>query len=462
MPANASPAYASINPATGQTLQEFDLLDGAGVESALARSHSAFATWRATDVQQRAQVLTRTAELYLERIDELARTMSLEMGKPLREARGEIKLTAAIYAYYGEHGPSFLADEPLDVAGADSVVRREPVGALLGIMPWNYPHYQVARFAGPNLVLGNTIVLKHAPSTPQSALLIEQLLRDAGVPEDAYVNVFASNDQIAQMIADPRIQGVSLTGSERAGAAVAETAGRNLKKAVLELGGSDSFIVLDAPDLDATVAAAGRARLGNAGQACNAAKRFIVMAAVYDEFVAKLSAAFEQIVPGDPLDKATTLGPLSSARALDMLMEQVETAITEGATVLTGGHRIDGPGFFMQPTLLADVTPGMRAFSEELFGPVGVVYRVSSAEEAVALANSSPFGLSGSVWSGDVDKARAVADRLEVGMAFVNEHGTTLPGLPFGGVKRSGFGRELGPWGIEEFANKKLVRVPTR
>ena len=462
MPANASPAYASINPATGQTLQEFDLLDDAGVESALARSHSAFATWRATDVQQRAQVLTRTAELYLERIDELARTMSLEMGKPLREARGEIKLTAAIYAYYADHGPSFLADEPLDVAGADSVVRREPVGALLGIMPWNYPHYQVARFAGPNLVLGNTIVLKHAPSTPQSALLIEQLLRDAGVPEDAYVNVFASNDQIAQMIADPRIQGVSLTGSERAGAAVAETAGRNLKKAVLELGGSDSFIVLDAPDLDATVAAAGRARLGNAGQACNAAKRFIVMDAVYDEFVAKLSAAFKQIVPGDPLDKATTLGPLSSARALDMLMEQVETAITEGATVLTGGHRIDGPGFFMQPTLLADVTPGMRAFSEELFGPVGVVYRVSSTEEAVALANSSPFGLSGSVWSGDVDKARAVADQLEVGMAFVNEHGTTLPGLPFGGVKRSGFGRELGPWGIEEFANKKLVRVPTR
>ena len=462
MPANASPAYASVNPATGQTLQEFDLLDDAGVESALARSHSAFATWRATDVQQRAAVLTRAAGLYLERIDELARTMSLEMGKPLREARGEIKLTAAIYAYYGEHGPSFLADEPLDVAGADSVVRREPVGALLGIMPWNYPHYQVARFAGPNLVLGNTIVLKHAPSTPQSALLIEQLLRDAGVPEDAYVNVFASNDQIAQMIADPRIQGVSLTGSERAGAAVAETAGRNLKKAVLELGGSDSFIVLDAPDLDATVAAAGRARLGNAGQACNAAKRFIVMDTVYDEFVAKLSAAFGQIVPGDPLDKATTLGPLSSARALDMLMDQVETAITEGATVLTGGHRIDGPGFFMQPTLLADVTPGMRAFSEELFGPVGVVYRVSSAEEAVALANSSPFGLSGSVWSGDVDKARAVADRLEVGMAFVNEHGTTLPGLPFGGVKRSGFGRELGPWGIEEFANKKLVRVPTR
>ncbi|MEO7744745.1 MAG: NAD-dependent succinate-semialdehyde dehydrogenase [Actinomycetota bacterium] len=462
MPANASPAYASVNPATGQTLQEYDLLDEAGVESALARTHSGFATWRATDVQQRAAVLTRTAELYLERIDELARTMSLEMGKPLREARGEIKLSSSIFAYYGEHGPSFLADQPLDVAGADSVVRREPVGALLGIMPWNYPHYQVARFAGPNLVLGNTIVLKHAPSTPQSALLIEQLLRDAGVPEDAYVNVFASNDQIAQMIADPRIQGVSLTGSERAGAAVAETAGRNLKKAVLELGGSDSFIVLDAPDLDATVAAAGRARLGNTGQACNAAKRFIVMDDVYDEFVAKLTATFEQTVPGDPLDKATTLGPLSSAGALDTLMDQVETAITEGATVLTGGHRIDGPGAFMQPTLLADVTPGMRAFSEELFGPVGVVYRVSSAEEAVALANSSSFGLSGSVWSGDVDKARAVADQLEVGMAFVNEHGTTLPGLPFGGVKRSGFGRELGPWGVEEFANKKLVRVPTR
>ncbi len=455
-------AYSSVNPATGETLQEFDVLDAAGVETALATAHAGFTTWRATPVQERAAVLVRAGELYVERIDELARTMSLEMGKPLREARGEIKLSSAIFTYYGQNGPDFLADERLDVPGGDSVVRREPVGALLGIMPWNYPHYQVARFAGPNLVLGNTIVLKHAPSTPQSALLIEQLLRDAGLPDDAYVNVFATNEQIADMIADPRIQGVSLTGSERAGAAVAETAGRNLKKAVLELGGSDSFIVLDAPDLDATVAAAGRARLGNTGQACNAAKRFIVMDDVYDEFVARLTASFEQIVPGDPLDKATTLGPLSSAGALDTLMGQVETAVAEGATVLTGGKRIDGPGAFMQPTLLADVTPGMRAFSEELFGPVGVVYRVSSAEEAVALANSSSFGLSGSVWSGDVDRAREVADQLEVGMAFVNEHGTTLPGLPFGGVKRSGFGRELGPWGIEEFANKKLVRVPTR
>ena len=261
------------------------------------------------------------------------------------------------------------------------------------------------------------------------------------------------------MIADPRVQGVSLTGSERAGTSVAETAGRNLKKVVLELGGSDVFVVLDTDDMDATVKTATRARLSNAGQACNSPKRFIVTEPNYDEFVSKLAESFKATPTGDPLDAKTVLGPLSSQSAADSLVEQIEDAVAKGATLLAGGKKIDGPGSYVEPTLLVDVTPEMRAYSEELFGPVGVVYKVATADEAVELANSSSYGLSGSVWSTDLDGAREVADRLDVGMAFVNEHGTTLPGLPFGGVKRSGVGRELGPWGMDEFVNKKLVRV---
>ncbi|MDQ2756988.1 MAG: NAD-dependent succinate-semialdehyde dehydrogenase [Actinomycetota bacterium] len=455
--------YTSVNPATGETLAEFDTFDDAGVERALATAQSGYEAWRDVPVTERAAVLTRISQAYDDRAEELATLMSREMGKPLREAMGELKLCSMIWAWYAEHGPDLLGDETLQVPGADStVVRRTPVGALLGIMPWNFPHYQVARFAAPNLMLGNAILLKHAPICPQSALVMEELFRAAGVPEGAYQNVFASNEQAATMIADRRVQGVSLTGSERAGAAVAEVAGRNLKKVVLELGGSDAFIVLDDVDVDATVKAATRGRMSNTGQACNAAKRIVVLDAVYDEFVDKLAASFAAIVPGDPLVKGTVIGPLSSQAAADGLVKQVETAVAQGATVLAGGERVDSPGAFVQPTVLADVTPQMDAYSEELFGPVAVVYRVKDADEAVALANSSPYGLSGSVWSGDAARAQQVAERLDVGMAFVNEHGTTLPGLPFGGVKRSGFGRELGSWGMDEFANRKLVRVSSR
>ncbi|WP_065492034.1 NAD-dependent succinate-semialdehyde dehydrogenase [Rhodococcus opacus] len=452
--------YKTVNPATGETVREFTTLDDAGVESALSRAHNGYLDWRMTAAEERARILGRTADLYAEREDELARMIALEMGKPVREAKGEVKLSSAIYRYYADNGPALLEAERLDVPGADeSVVYRRPIGALVGVMPWNYPYYQVARFAAPNLMLGNTVLLKHAPNCPQSALLMEEIFRQAGLPEDAYINVFATNEQIADMIADPRVQGVSLTGSERAGTSVAETAGRNLKKVVLELGGSDVFVVLDTDDMDATVKTATRARLSNAGQACNSPKRFIVTEPNYDEFVAKLAESFKATPTGDPLDAKTVLGPLSSQSAADSLIEQIEDAIAKGATLLAGGKKIDGPGSYVEPTLLVDVTPEMRAYSEELFGPVGVVYKVATADEAVELANSSSYGLSGSVWSTDLDGAREVADRLDVGMAFVNEHGTTLPGLPFGGVKRSGVGRELGPWGMDEFVNKKLVRV---
>ena len=460
MVARSMAKYKTVNPATGETVREFTTLDDAGVESALSRAHRGYLHWRTTPAEERARILGRTADLYAEREDELARMIALEMGKPVREAKGEVKLSSAIYRYYADNGPALLEAERLDVPGADeSVVYRRPIGALVGVMPWNYPYYQVARFAAPNLMLGNTVLLKHAPNCPQSALLMEEIFRQAGLPEDAYINVFATNEQIADMIADPRVQGVSLTGSERAGTSVAETAGRNLKKVVLELGGSDVFVVLDTDDMDATVKTATRARLSNAGQACNSPKRFIVTEPNYDEFVSKLAASFKATPTGDPLDAKTVLGPLSSQSAADSLIEQIEDAIAKGATLLAGGKKIDGPGSYVEPTLLVDVTPEMRAYSEELFGPVGVVYKVATADEAVELANSSSYGLSGSVWSTDLDGAREVADRLDVGMAFVNEHGTTLPGLPFGGVKRSGVGRELGPWGMDEFVNKKLVRV---
>lgn len=454
-------AYKSVNPATGETLQEFAEATDAEISQAVTAAHEAFASWRNEPVENRTKVITRVAELYRERADELAKLIALEMGKPLREAKSEVALSANIYEYYATEGPGFMADEQLaPKGGGTAVVRTEPVGALLGIMPWNYPYYQVARFAGPNLMLGNTVLLKHANNCPQSALAMEQIFSDAGLPDGAYINLFATNDQAADIIADSRIQGVSLTGSERAGSAVAEVAGRNLKKYVLELGGSDPFIVLDAQDLDATVKSAVAGRMGNGGQACNAAKRFIVMDDLYEDFVQKFTARMEQIQPGDPLDEATRFGPLSSQAAADGLLEQIQDAVDKGATLNTGGALIDGPGAYIQPTVLTGVTEEMRAFSEELFGPVAVIYKVSSTDEAVDLANSSPYGLGGAVFSADEDKALDVADRLESGMVSINGVSGTQPDLPFGGVKRSGVGRELGRFGMDEFVNKKLIRTP--
>lgn len=454
-------AYKTVNPATGETLKEFPLATAGEVEQALSASKKAFADWQAAPVETRAKVMARVAELYRERQDELARLIATEMGKPLAQSRGEVGLVADIYAYYAEEGPSFLADELLEVkGGGEAIVRSAPVGPLLGIMPWNYPYYQVARFAAPNLVLGNTILLKHAGSCPQSALAIEEIFKDAGLPEGVYTNLFLSNEQVAEVIADDRVQGVSLTGSERAGSAVAEVAGRNLKKYVLELGGSDPFIVLDAEDLDATVKAAVSGRMGNAGQACTASKRFIILEDLYEEFVEKFTARMSAIKPGDPLLADTRFGPLSSQDAADGLIEQIQDAVDKGATLRTGGHHVEGPGAYVEPTVLTDVTPGMRAFSEELFGPAAVIYKVASVEEAIELANGSPYGLGGAVFSADAEKAKDVADRLDTGMVFINSVAETQADLPFGGVKRSGVGRELARFGMNEFVNKKLIRTP--
>jgi succinate-semialdehyde dehydrogenase / glutarate-semialdehyde dehydrogenase len=439
--------YAVVDPVTGDVVAEYPTATDAQIEEALAAAADAYRSWsKKSTLAQRATLIRKVAALHNERRDELAEIIVREMGKPLDQAVGEVEFSAAIYEFYADHAEAFLADEPITLLDGEgsALIRRGPVGVLLGIMPWNYPYYQVARFAGPNLTLGNTIVLKHAPQCPESAAAIQQIFHDAGYPDGAYVNVYATNEQVAEIIADPRVQGVSLTGSERAGAAVAEIAGRNLKKVVLELGGSDPFIVLSSTDLDETVAAAVAGRLENTGQACNAAKRFIVAADVYEEFLDKFTA--KVLAEGDGLS------PLSSEAAAQRLAEQVDRAVAGGATLVSKGDR---KGAYFPPGVLTGVSPDFR---EELFGPVAIVYRADSEEEAVELANDTPFGLGSYVFTTDEEQATRVADQLDAGMVFVNLVGADGVELPFGGVKRSGFGRELGRYGIDEFVNKKLIR----
>jgi succinate-semialdehyde dehydrogenase/glutarate-semialdehyde dehydrogenase len=451
--------YATVNPYTGQTKQEFPFLETDAIDGVVEKAHAAFLDWRRRSVADRAAVVKKAAELMRERQDELAALITREMGKRIKEAAGEVQLAASILDYYADNGPRFLEPKPIDVMQGEAVVVNEPIGVLLAIEPWNYPLYQVVRVAGPNLTLGNTILLKHAELNPQCALALERLFRDAGAPEGVYTNVFLRIPDVEKVIEHRLVQGVTLTGSERAGASVAEIAGRNLKKSVLELGGSDPFIVLDAPDLGRTVKAATMARMANTGQACIAAKRIIVLDEVYDEVVAGLQQAFSTFTPGDPADPSTTLGPVSSERAAQDLADQIQDAVDKGATVLAGGGRPDHEGAFVNATLLADVTPEMRAYREELFGPAAVVYRVPDEQAAIELANDSDFGLSAAVYSGDTERAREVADQLESGMVWINQPSGSSPELPFGGVKRSGYGRELSELGMFEFANRRLVRT---
>jgi succinate-semialdehyde dehydrogenase/glutarate-semialdehyde dehydrogenase len=455
--------FAVTNPATGIVEREFASAAPADIVDAISRADGAHVTWSQTPLADRAAVLQRVADLYRERKEELADIIAREMGKPVRQGRGEAGFVGDIYEFYATQGPGFLADHDMHpMSGGHAIVRSQSLGVLLGIMPWNYPYYQVARFAGPNLLIGNTVILKHASNCPESALAQEQIFRDAGLPDGAYINLFVESRDIETIIADPRVHGVSLTGSEKAGAAVAQAAGRSLKKVVLELGGSDPFIVLDDENLDATIAAAASGRMSNAGQACTAAKRFIVVDSVYDRFVEGFAEKLQTYIVGDPRDPETNLGPLSSLGAVEELIGQVDDAVANGATLVMGGHRIGDVGSFMAPTLLTNVTPAARAFSEELFGPVAVVYRVADKDEAIALANGSEFGLSGAVFGSNPDDTRYVADRLESGMVYINENTDSHVDLPFGGIKKSGFGRELGHFGLDEFVNKKLIRTAAR
>jgi succinate-semialdehyde dehydrogenase/glutarate-semialdehyde dehydrogenase len=450
--------YAVVNPATGDKVKEYDDISDADLDAAIGNAWEAHREWSlSTTVAERAALIQRVADLHLERREALAEIAVREMGKPTEQALGEVDFCGDIYGYYAERAEHFLADEPIDLLAGEgeAVIRKSAMGPLIGIMPWNFPYYQVARFAGPNLIVGNTILLKPAPQCPESAAAIQAIYDEAGLPTGAYQTILASNEQIAEAIADPRVRGVSVTGSERAGSAVAEVAGRNLKKVVLEMGGSDPFILLATQDLDEAVEAATNARLDNTGQSCNAAKRFIVADDLYEDFLAKFAEKMESMEPGDPTDDPA-MGPLSSDTASERLQDQLDRAKAQGAEVVLEGGR---NGNFFRSTVLTGITPDNDAYREEFFGPVASVYRVGSEEEAIELANDTSFGLGSYVFTDDPDQAQRVANHLDTGMVFVN--GVLADGaeLPFGGVKRSGFGRELGPYGMDEFVNKKLIRT---
>ncbi len=450
--------YAVVNPSTGETLKTYPTATDAEIAQAVDAAESAYRNWgRTTSAAERAALVRRVAQLHRERKDELAAIIVREMGKPLSHAEGEVDFAADITEYYADNYEIITKDQPFEILGeGTALIRRAPLGPLLGIMPWNFPYYQVARFAAPNLVLGNTIILKHAPQCPESAAAIADMYRDAGFPEGAYVNVYASNEQAADIIADPRVAGVSVTGSERAGAAVAEIAGRHLKKVALEMGGSDPFILLSTDNLDAVVEAATEARLDNSGQSCNAPKRFIIIDSLYDEFVEKFTAAMKEQVVGDGFAEDTTVGPLSSLAAAERLEDQINRAVAQGATLVTGGTR---EGAFFQPTVLTGVTKDNDIYREELFGPASAIYKVSSEEEAVALANDTGYGLGSYVYTTDAEQADRVANGIDAGMVYINCVLADSPELPFGGVKRSGTSREMGLLAADEFVNKKLVRV---
>lgn len=455
-------SYQSINPNTGQLSRSFEHLSGAQLEQALATAESCFQTWKHTSYAERTRIVAKAAELLNGRVDEFARLETLEMGKRIDEARGEVKFSAAILGYYASNAEAFLAPIELRPKAGTAHMEMSPLGVLFCVEPWNFPYYQLARVAGPQLMAGNVLVVKHAGCVPQCAIAFEQLLLDAGAPKGAYTNLLISHEQCNQVIDDPRVQGVALTGSVAAGRDVAARAGLNLKKSSMELGGSDAFIVLDDADLDKTIPWAVWGRMYNAGQTCCAAKRFIVLDAVADKFLARFKLALEQLTVGDPMHERTTHGPLSSEAALHQLLDQVAGAVKQGARLLMGGKRIDRPGWFMQTTILTDILPGNMAYRDEFFGPVVSFYRVKDEAAAITLANDCDFGLGGSVWTRNEARGRKVASQLDTGMVFVNNLDWADAELPFGGIKHSGYGRELGRLGIQEFVNKKLVRTVDR
>lgn len=453
-------SYQSINPANNQLLKSWPSHDADAVSHALEVADRLFhSAWSKGEIQPRLQVLKKLADLIDSREEELATIASKEMGKLIGQSRGEVKICSQIARYYAENAERILQPETYPSALGEAWVEYHPIGVLVAVEPWNFPYYQLMRVLAPNLALGNPVLAKHANIVPHCADLFEKLVREAGAPEGAWTNLFISNEQVADLIADDRVQGVALTGSERAGSAVAEQAGKHLKKSTLELGGNDVFVVLDDADLDEAVRQGVQARLSNCGQVCTAAKRFILHEKIADQFISQFSAALSAATLGDPLDEKTTLGPLSSADARDRLVKQVDDAVASGAKLLTGGKAVEGVGCFYQPTILTGITPDNPAYYQEFFGPVAQIYVVGDDQAAVALANDSHYGLGGSVWTRDIARGRQLASAIETGMVFINSQSDTSAELPFGGVKRSGYGRELSDLGIKEFANQKLVVV---
>jgi succinate-semialdehyde dehydrogenase/glutarate-semialdehyde dehydrogenase len=449
----------TTNPATNKVIKTFDEMTDNQVDKAVELAKNTFGEWKKTTYKTRAIVLHKVASLMRERKDELAKLITLEMGKVYVQSQGEIDLSANILDYYADNGEEFLADKKLNPDSGEAFVRSSPIGVLFGVMPWNFPFYQVVRFAAPNIMVGNTILLKQASIVPQCAIAIEQLFKDAGAPEGLYTNMMISGKRSTALVNDDRIKGISLTGSEGAGASMAEAAGKNLKRSVLELGGSDCFIILEDADIDATVAMAIAGRMNNNGQSCVASKRFIAVGTIADEFLEKFTTQIAALKVGDPMDPETQVGPLSSEDALQNLLDQVKRFEKAGATIATGGKRAQETGAFMQPTLLTNLRRGEAVFKEELFGPVASFYKVKNEQEAIDLANDSPYGLGGSIYTKDIQKAIKIADQIDSGMVFINHPTSTQPDLPFGGTKNSGYGRELSEQGIHEFVNKKLIRV---
>lgn len=451
----------TINPTTNQVEKEYPVMSEQQIETILSNADKAFRSWKKTPFSQRAELLNNIAKILRERKSELAKLCSIEMGKLYKEAVGEVELCADIFEYYAKNGEEFLADAPLETPHGKAFLSYQPIGVLLSVQPWNFPFYQITRSAAPNIMAGNTVVLKHASNVPQAAEIMEHIFAEAGAPKGVYTNLFVPGSKISELVADPRIKGVSLTGSEPAGSSFASMAGKFVKKSTLELGGSDAFIVMPDADIDKAVETAAYGRLWNAGQVCVSPKRIIVIEPLVDEFVEKAKKIFENVIVGDPLDPNTQLAPLSSEKAVQDVIKQVETAIQQGAVLVTGGKRIDRPGAFMQPTILTGIKKGMLAYSEEIFGPVLAIYTVKDIEEAIELANDTSFGLGGTVFGTDTDKAVEVARRIDTGMVYINHVTGIAPELPFGGTKQSGYGREQSPAGIYEFVNAKLIRVTT-
>jgi succinate-semialdehyde dehydrogenase/glutarate-semialdehyde dehydrogenase len=452
-------AITSVNPATEEVLARFDAFSPEQIDTALEEAHVAFRQWRDISFAQRAELVRRAARYLRANKARFAGLITAEMGKPIAEAEAEIEKSAWGCDFYADNAARFLADEPVDTNARESFVAFEPLGTVLAIMPWNFPFWQVFRFAAPALMAGNTAVLKHASNVPQCALALEEVFRESGFPRGAFRTLLVASAVVQDLIAERRIAAVTVTGSDAVGSSVAATAGRALKKTVLELGGSDAFIVLADADVDGAVECAVRARFQNAGQSCIAAKRFIVVEEVADAFEQRFAAAAARLRVGDPTRRDTQVGPLARADLRDDLDRQVRTSVGQGARILQGGERLSGRGYYYAPTVLAGVQPGMPAFQEETFGPVAAVVRVRDTDAAVAAANNSPFGLGGNLWTRDVERGKALARRIETGGVFINGMTASDPRLPLGGVKRSGYGRELSSFGIREFVNIQTIWV---
>ena len=453
-------AYKTIYPYNNKVLKEYENASDEDLEQALSSGHQVYQQWRTEDPRSRGVVLQKVADLMKQKRTDLAQAMTYDMGKLLTESLGEVDLCIWIAEYYAEHGSYLLQPEPLDTKKGHGYYLKQATGVLVAVEPWNFPLYQVMRVFAPNYMVGNPIILKSASICPTSVQMFADLVQDVGAPKGAFTNLFIDYDQVARAIEDPRVAGVCLTGSERAGASVAQSAGKALKKSTLELGGNDAFIILADADWDELKQVVPQARLYNAGQVCTSSKRFIVMDSMYDQFLELLQAAFSQVKMGDPMDKATTLAPLSSKGAKEKLQSQVDAAIAGGAKVYYGNQPVDLPGQFFQPTILTDIAHDNPIFDQELFGPVASVYRVHDEAEAIALANDSSYGLGGTVFSSDLEHAKKVAAQVETGMSFINAGWSSTPDMPFGGIKNSGYGRELSALGIESFINYHLVLEP--